>query len=131
MTRICNMINYLTCLKMELIEKTLLTEHKIDTCIKAGRDPKKEFYSNSSKYVILTNCIDFLITYICNLEVKDIDIDKEINTINKRLNDMEREFNINFDKLLSKKQCTNKYKNIFKKDIKAFKKERLKRNEKE
>lgn len=130
MTRICNMINYLTCLKMELIDKTLFTEQKINTCIRAGKEPKKEFYNNYSKYGILTNCIDFLITYICKLEAENIDIDKEINTINKRLNDIEREFNIDFDKILSKKQCTNKYKNIFKKDIKAFKKERLKINEK-
>ena len=130
MNRICNMINYLTCLKMEFIEKTLFTEQKINTCIRAGKEPKKEFYNNYTKYGILTNCIDFLITYICKLEVKNIDIDKEINTINKRLNDIEREFNIDFDKMLSKKQFTNKYKNIFKKDVKAFKKERLKRNEK-
>lgn len=113
MERIKDTLNYLSCLKMEIIEQIIILDKK-------GIVPDKQ--NEYIAYNILVKCIDYLIDYILEINISNYDENKIIKKIKSELKKYEKCFNIKFNELLDEKHFC-KYNHLFESDVNFFKKE--------
>ena len=116
MERIKGTLNYLICLKGEIIEKIITLDKSFLENSKKGIVPDKQ--NEYITFNILVKYIDYLIDYILEIDISNFDENEIIKEIKEELKKYEECFNINFNELLN-----GKYNHLFESDVDFFRKE--------
>lgn len=120
MERIKDTLNYLSCLKFEIIEQIIILDERF------LKNSKKVFVPDKQNvyitYNILVQYIDYLINYILEIDISNYDENEVIKKIKNELKKYEKCFNINFNELLDEKHYC-KYTHLFESDVDFFRKE--------
>lgn len=117
MERLKDTLNYLSCVKYELMEQIVILDERFYKLSQEGKEPDKK--NDYIKYHLLITYIEGLIDIILDMDIVNDDIGEKIRQIKHSMKSFEICFDINFNKLLDEKHYL-KYHNLFDSDTTYF-----------